>query len=191
MALNERGLPDFGLLQQSMNLERNNIDRPQGTATIVYYPFDLLYLRGTSLHQVPLHERKTLLTKVLTEGDHLQRVEYAEATGESFFQAAVALGLEGMVAKRRDSIYEPGARSHSWLKVKAIQDQEFVVGGYTPGTGARSATFGALLLGYYEGPKLHYAGRIGSGFTQSTLEGLRESLSRLQVERTPFVHAPN
>ena len=190
VALNEHGLPDFGLLQQSMNLERSKIDRMPSTATIVYYPFDLLYLRGTSLQQVPLYDRKTLLAEVLTEGAHLQRVEYVEATGESFFQAAVALGLEGMVAKRRDSIYEPGARSRSWLKVKAIQDQEFVVGGYTPGTGARSATFGALLLGYYEGPKLHYAGRVGSGFTQSTLEGLLESLSGLQVERSPFVHDP-
>ena len=91
-------------------------------------------------------------------------MDYVEAEGKEFFEAAVRLGLEGMVAKRRDSRYQPGARSPSWLKVKEVQDQELVVGGYTPGTGYRSKTFGALVLGYYEGDDLSYAGRVGSGF---------------------------
>ena len=190
VAINEHGLPDFGLLQENMNLDRSDLDHLLSSATVVYYPFDLLYVDGTDLQRVPLRQGKVLLAEVLVQGDHVQLVEYVEAEGESFFKAALQLGLEGMVAKRRDSSYEPGGRSHAWLKVKAVQDQEFVVGGYTAGTGARSATFGALLLGYYEGDVLHYAGRAGSGFDQSTLQQLQEILSRLNADESPFLHDP-
>ena len=190
VAINEHGLPDFGLLQESINLERIQLDHLLSGATVVYYPFDLLYMDGTDLQRVPLLQRKMLLSEVLIPGDHVQPVEYVEADGESFFKAALQLGLEGMVAKRRDSTYEPGGRSRSWLKVKALRDQEFVVGGYIPGAGARSATFGALLVGYYEGDQLNYAGRVGSGFDNSTLGKLQETLARLHTDEPPFVHDP-
>ena len=187
VALDESGLPDFGLLQQAV--EKSDIRRPP-SATFVYYPFDLLHYDGVNLQRVPLVERKRLLAQVLIKGDHVQPVEYLERDGESFYKAASQLGLEGIVAKRRDSIYEPGTRSRSWLKVKAVQGQEFVVGGCTPGEGARSSTFGALLVGYYDGDELRYAGRVGSGFDQSMLEQLQEALTSLKADSCPFVHDP-
>ena len=186
VALREDSLPDFGLLQQTINADRSSVDRQQVSAAVVYYPFDLLYLNGTSLKKVPLFQRKRLLKEVLVEGEHVRPVETVEGDGESFFEAVANLGLEGMVAKRRDSIYEPGARSRSWLKVKAVLEQEFVVGGYTRGSGARSTTFGALLLGYYDRGLLRYAGRVGSGFDQAMLGELRGVLSELDAEGCPF-----
>ena len=190
VALSEEGTPDFGTLQQSLDMGKHGIRRSSGSATIVYYPFDLLYVDGTDMKGVPLFQRKALLRHVLVPGDHVQPVEYVEGDGESFFQAALQLGLEGMVAKRRDSKYEPGVRSSSWLKVKAVRNQEFVVGGYTRGSGARSATFGALLVGYYEGADLIYAGRVGSGFDNDTLEGLQQSLAQMPTDQCLFVHDP-
>ena len=183
VALNQDGRPDFGLLQRTVNAKGDI----SVIATIVYFPFDVLYMNGTSLKRVPLIERKRLLSLALTPGEYVHNVEYVETEGESFFQAAVDLGLEGMVAKRRSSLYEPGTRSRSWLKVKAVQADDFVIGGYTKGTGARASSFGALLLGYYDGSKLHYAGRVGSGFDRSTLEELKGHLSRMDIKQSPFV----
>ena len=191
VALNERGLPDFGLLQSRIDLPKGaKVRPPEGTAKIMYYPFDLLYLDGVSLVKVPLINRKAALAQVLLPGDRVHSVEYVEDEGESFFEAARQLGLEGMIGKRRDSVYEPGVRSASWLKVKAGVAQEFVIGGYTEGSGSRSTTFGALLLGYYEDNGLHYAGKVGSGFDQGTLEELHKALSRLHTDRSPFADDP-
>ena len=190
VALGEGGLPDFARLQQSIGLEAGNVGPLQGAAAIVYYPFDLLHIDGTSLRRVPLFERKALLKQGLIAGPHVQPVEYVEADGESFFQATRGLGLEGMVAKRRDSTYGPGTRSRLWLKIKSVQDQEFVVGGYTQGTGARSATFGALLVGFYDHGELRYAGRVGSGFDNATLRELHDSLSHLHADEAPFARDP-
>ena len=190
VALKEDSLPDFGLLQQTIHADRSSVDRQQVSAAVVYYPFDLLFLNGISLNRVPLFQRKRLLKQLLIEGEHVRSVESVEGEGESFFKVAVDLGLEGMVAKRRDSIYEPGVRSRSWLKVKAVLEQEFVVGGYTRGGGARSATFGALLVGYYDRGNLRYAGRVGSGFDQATLAELRGLLSDLDTKLCPFVSEP-
>jgi len=129
-----------------------------------------------------------VLKEVVPSGDKVQIVEYVKEDGESFFQASVNLGLEGMVAKRLDSIYEPGVLSRTWVKVKRVRVQDFVVGGYTPGSGARSTTFGALLLGYYDGSDLRYAGRVGTGFDREMLEGLLEPLKMLQTDQCPFVY---
>ena len=190
VALDENGRPDFGLLHNRAGLPKmRKIGRP-GVATIKYYAFDLLYIGGTDLQRVPLFERKALLAQVLAPGDRVEMVEYVEADGEVFFDAAIQLGLEGMVAKRRDSAYEPGARSASWIKIKAEVAQEFVVGAYTKGSGSRSSTFGALLLGYYEGDELRYAGKVGSGFDRETLEGLREMLALIHADRSPFAGDP-
>ena len=190
VALDESGLPDFGLLQQSMGMERGAVGPPPTAVTLVYYPFDTLYLGGRDLRRVPLGERKRLLARMLIPAHHVRPVEYVDGEGEAFFQATGKLGLEGMVAKRRNSTYEPGTRSSSWLKVKAVQDQEFVVGGYTPGMGERSETFGALLVGYYEGKVLRYAGKVGSGFDKSTLVELNQVLTGLHRTRSPFAPDP-
>ena len=190
VALDQDGRPDFGLLQQTAGFEKGGLRGRGGPARTVYYPFDLLYLDGVDLRQVPLARRKLALAGVLVTGDHVRAVEYVEGDGEAFFQAAVQLGLEGMVAKRRDSTYQAGARSPAWLKVKAVREQELVVGGYTPGSGARESSFGALLLGYYEGKELRYAGRVGSGFDRSTLEDLKSRLVALKTARRPFSADP-
>ena len=187
VALDDDGLPDFGLLQRSISLEKTNISRGQIGNGVVYYPFDILHYNGRNLRKVPLGHRKGLLEQLLVPGGHVKPVEFVESEGESFFKAAVELGLEGMVAKRRDSTYQPGTRANSWLKVKAVLEQEFIVGGYTIGSGERSITFGALLVGYYQGDELHYAGRVGSGFDQSTLQDLVDRFSTMGADECPFV----
>ncbi len=190
VALDPQGLPDFGLLQQAINLERGNIGRPGQSGGIVYYPFDLLYLDGTNLLKVPLFERKALLKHALVPGDYVRSMEYVEAEGDSFLNVVLQMGLEGMVAKRRDSPYQPGSRSPSWLKVKAVQEDDFVVGGFTEGAGARSSAFGALLVGNYQGGELHFTGRVGSGFDDETLREMKETLSELRVDSPPFAADP-
>ncbi len=188
-ALNEDGLPDFGLMQQVMGFDKSAIDRPISGASVVYYPFDLLYLDGVDLRKAPLIDRKTLLGHVIAPSEHVSLVEYVEGDGASFYRAAVGLGLEGIIAKRRSGVYETGARSNAWLKIKHVQSQELVVGGYTIGAGARSTSFGALLVGYYEGGELRYAGRVGTGYDNATLERLRARLAELEAEQSPFAWA--
>ena len=190
VALDERGLPSFALLQQSLNLDRRATGQARGDATLAYYPFDLLYVEGADLRGVPLVERKKLLSDVLVTGDCVREMESVDAEGEAFFEAAVGLGLEGAVAKRMSSTYQSGTRSRSWLKIKAVQSQDFVVGGYSPGQGARSAAFGALMVGYYDDGQLRYAGRVGSGFDDETLEALSQALSELRQDDCPFAADP-
>ena len=115
-------------------------------------------------------------------------MDHVDGEGESFFKASVELGLEGMVAKRRDSFYHPGVRTRDWLKIKRVHMQDFVVGGYTRGCGSRSSTLGSLLVGYYDGDVLRYAGRVGSGFDMKMLEALMEPLELLATNRCPFAH---
>ena len=161
----------------------------EGEYPIVYYPFDLLHLDGKSLLNLPLFERKELLKKSLSPTDRIQLVDHVDTDGESFFKASVELGLEGMVAKRRDSTYQPGVRTRDWLKIKRVSQQDFVVGGYTMGSGSRAFTFGSLLVGYFEGDVLRYAGRVGSGFNMEMLEAMMEPLELLATDRCPFAQS--
>lgn len=187
VALNDDGLPDFGILQRHLDpRERGNLERLHVAPMLVYYPFDLAHLDGRSFDGVPLRRRKALLERAVIPGERVKLVDYVAAEGEMFFDAVTGMGLEGMVAKRADSMYEPGARSAAWIKVKAIKSQEFIVGGYTKGEGARASTFGALLLGHYEDGVLRYAGRVGSGFDSRTLEALSGELGALRVDESPF-----
>ena len=190
VALNSEGLPDFGLLQEALGRDRR-LGSVGPEAPLVYYPFDLLYLAGVSLRQTPLTQRKSLLGQALVPGEAVRPVEYVEGSGEAFFEAATALGLEGMLAKRKDSNYEPAARSAAWLKVKAVQAQDFVVAGYTPGEGARASTLGAILVGLYDGGKLQFAGRVGSGFDQAELDRLLTMMAPLHTRRCPFGTTPD
>ena len=117
-------------------------------------------------------------------------MEYVKAEGESFFEATVRTGLEGMVAKRKNSAYLPGGRSRSWLKIKNVREQDFLVVGCTKGSGSRASTLGALVLGYREGDELRYTGRVGSGFDQPMLEELRKGIEEVQTDQCPFGEAP-
>jgi bifunctional non-homologous end joining protein LigD len=185
VAIGDDGLPDFSLLQELTTAQ---------SGRLVYQAFDLLHLDGRSLLNVPLESRKQLLRSVLRPGD--RRVRFADhvlTEGLAFLEAAKAQELEGIIAKHRRSIYEPGKRSRAWLKVKVRPEQELVVGGWTPGEGA-AKDLGALVVGYYEGDgkqkKLHFAGKVGSGFTGQTRKVLRERLAKLATGDSPFDPPP-
>ena len=192
VVLDEAGLPSFGLMQRRMGGPHAPREggRASATGVLMYYPFDLLYLDGYNVRRAPLSERKDLLARMLAPGDVVRPIEYAVGGGEAFYAAATRLGLEGVVAKRVDSVYEPGRRGTAWLKIKATQSQEMVVGGYSAGAGARASTFGSLLVGYYEDDTLRFAARVGTGFDQAALDDLYERLQPLRVEESPFAPDP-
>ena len=184
VVLDEEGMPSFEMLQRSMDLPRGG--RIRREAVPVYYPFDIVHLGGRDLSLLPLIERKGLLERAVVPGDLVRLMEYVELDGEGFYSGTLRMGLEGMVAKRIRSVYEAGARSRSWLKIKRTQSGEFVVGGYMEGAGARSGTFGSLVLGRYEEDGLTYSGRVGTGFDEKTLEHLRGLLDGLEAPECPF-----
>jgi bifunctional non-homologous end joining protein LigD len=162
-----------------------------GRGAIVYFVFDLLHLDGQDLTGVVLETRKSTLEKLTgTRRDGPIRYStHVVGRGEEFFRQACRLSLEGVVSKRRDRPYEPG-RGRSWLKVKCIQEQEFVAGGFTEPKGTR-AGLGALLLGVHDKEGgLVYVGKVGTGFTETTARRLRERLERLRVSKSPFRRPP-
>ncbi|MFQ6019273.1 MAG: non-homologous end-joining DNA ligase, partial [Dehalococcoidia bacterium] len=192
VALDEEGRPSFQRLQQRLNLTREaDIRRAEEHTPVLYYVFDLLYLDGYDLRATALAQRKALLERVLLPSDHVRLLEHFREDGQAAYEAAIAHGLEGVLAKRRDSVYESGRRSHHWLKVKATLSDEFVIGGYSQGQGSRADAFGALLLGYYDdGGGLVYAGHVGTGFNDRTLADLRRRLDSIRSDECPFAETP-
>ena len=193
VALDADGMPDFNLLQHHSGAPltwHSEHREDAGPVSIAYYPFDLLYLNGRDLRQVPLRQRKRLLGLAVVPCERIRAVAYVEAEGEAFFGVAAQLGIEGIVAKRRDSRYEAGARSRSWLKIKRVLAQEFVIAGYTKGGGERAGSFGAVVLGYHADGVLTYAGRAGSGFTRQTLRSTLAALEPLRTDGCPFAAVP-
>ena len=184
VALDDLGRPDFGLLQERLG--------QKGAPGLVYQAFDLLYLDGRSLLDVPLEDRKRLLKSVLKEHPRVRYAAHIEGEGLAFHAAAQSQGLEGVVAKLRNSRYEPGKRSPAWLKLKIRPEQEFVVGGWTPGEG-NARDLGAVVVGVYEGTQLKFAGKVGSGFDAKTRRMLRERLDELELglDDPPFEPAPS
>ncbi|MFP5342599.1 MAG: DNA ligase D [Candidatus Limnocylindria bacterium] len=181
VALDDDGRPDFGLLQTKLG------DRQ--ARGLVYQAFDLLYLDGRSLLDVPLEDRKRLLRSVLKEHPRVRYAAHVEGDGVAFFEAAKGLGVEGMVAKLRRSRYEPGKRSGAWLKIKIRPEQELVVGGWTPGSG-NARDLGALAVGVYDDGRLRFAGKVGSGFTGAIRPDLLARLAELETDAPPFDPAP-
>lgn len=175
----ERGVPDFQALQNAFDSQR--------TSGIVYYLFDAPYLGGYDLREVPVEERKALLRAALSRNRD-DSIRFSEEFGddlESVVASACKIGLEGVIGKRRGSGYVQ-KRSGQWIKLKCGQRQEFVIGGYTPPAGSRKA-FGSLLLGIHgTDGKLHYAGNVGTGFSEKTLEELKEKMDALAAEKSPF-----
>ncbi|WP_028296611.1 DNA ligase D [Olivibacter sitiensis] len=181
VAFNEAGLPSFQLLQQ---WEEN----PEGP--IYYYVFDLLELDGKSLEAIPLLERKQKLEKLLSTGKgYVLYCDHVFEKGEAFFKEVGKRKLEGMMAKRTDSLYHEGKRTSDWLKVKHQQQEEAIVVGYTAPQGARKY-FGALALGMYEGEKLVYVGNVGTGFSDAVLEQLARTMEPLKVSKCPLDGEP-
>ena len=158
---------------------------------LTYFVFDLLHLNGHNLRHEPLVERKRILEQMLNslaEHEVIRYGQHIETEGKPIFDEACRLGAEGIVSKRSDSAYTSG-RSKSWLKIKCIRRQEFVIGGFTkPANGTDG--IGALVLGYYEGKKLIYAGRTGTGFTQVSGRKLRQQLEAMRQSKMPFVEVP-
>lgn len=158
-----------------------------GTAAQIpvwFYAFDLLYLDGRDTRQLPLRERKRLLATALDFKDPLRFTEYRETEGEAYFSEACYKGWEGIIAKNADSEYF-STRSRDWLKFKCLNQQEFVIGGYTDPQGERVG-FGALLVDYYEAGKLMYAGKVGTGYDTNTLHRLSGQLKKLETSNCPF-----
>jgi len=195
VALDEDGAPDFGLLQEAISGLRSGSRRGLNggggapTGHLLYQAFDLLYLDGRSLLQVPLEHRKALLRSVLRESPRVRYASHVETEGVAFHKAAKERNLEGILAKLRRSRYEPGARSAAWLKIKIRPEQELVVGGYTPGEG-NAKDLGAVAVGVYEDGHLRFAGKVGSGFTGRTRTELRRRLEELESPEPPFDPAP-
>jgi bifunctional non-homologous end joining protein LigD len=165
------------------------IGRLAAEVPAAFIAFDLLVEDGRDLTGLPYHERRAHLEALGLEGAHWQTPP-TSTDGAAMYEASRALGLEGVVAKRVDSPYEVGRRSRAWLKVKHHRGQELVVGGWLPGEGSRSTTFGALLLGYHDGEGLRYAGRVGTGFDAAALEQLRDLLDPLARDDSPFAAGP-
>ena len=184
VVLDERGVSDFQLLQNALS---------DGAGyTTHYFAFDLLYLDGYDLRRVPLLERKRLLRMMLGKPINgkslIHFCDHVIGGGEPFYAQACELGLEGVISKRADRPYIAG-RSREWLKTKCSRQQEFVIGGYTDPSGSR-AGLGALLLGVYEGSRLIYSGKVGTGFTHESLEQLRKRLGAIARSSPAFADVP-
>lgn len=179
----ERGRTSFSRLQQ-----RSGITDPararRSPVAVRYYLFDLLHLAGHDTRALPLRSRKRLLLGALAFGGPLRFATHRNTDGEAYFASACRHGWEGIIAKKADSTYG-SRRSANWLKFKCGGGQELVVGGFTEPAGSR-AGFGALLLGYYERGEFVYAGKVGTGFDDSTLRTLRRAMDALETKESPF-----
>jgi bifunctional non-homologous end joining protein LigD len=178
-----RGRTEFARLQQRMGLTRRRDIEASGVA-VTYYAFDLLRLEGADTRSLPLRTRKSLLRRALTYRAPLRMAAHRNEGGAELLADACTRGWEGLIAKRANSRYQQG-RSTDWLKLKCSLAQEFVIGGFTEPAGSRVG-LGALLLGYYEGERLRYAGKVGTGFDRRTLLDLRARLDELSTTVTPF-----
>jgi bifunctional non-homologous end joining protein LigD len=191
VAFDDDGNPSFERLQGRMNLASESaVRRRMADTPVTYMLFDVLYLEGRVLLDLPYTERRERLEDLGLEGPHWQTPTYHRGDGNKLLNLTRQRNLEGLVAKRLDSRYLPGRRTRAWLKVKNLTGQELVIGGWLPGQGRRSGTIGALLVGYYEeedGERhLRYAGRVGTGFTDAELDRLAGLLEPLRRKMSPF-----
>jgi bifunctional non-homologous end joining protein LigD len=188
VALGPDGRPSFGLLQQRLHLsDRSQVTRRVREIPATYVVFDVLHLDGRSLLHLSYDERREHLESLgLSGGSLLTGDSFREVAGADVLAAASQLGLEGIVAKRRDAPYRPGQRSDAWLKVKHVRTQEVVIGGWTEGKGERSGSLGALLLGIPDTGGLRYAGKVGTGFGVRARHDLLADLRPLAREASPF-----
>jgi len=192
VAFDDAGRPSFERLQQRMHVDNESaIRRLARDVPVVYILFDLLWLDGHSTMDLPYVERRSRLVELGLSGPLWQTPPIEVGDSAATLEVSKQFGLEGVVAKRLDSRYEPGRRSAAWLKVKHYLEQEFVVGGWQPGEGARSGSIGSLLVGYHVDGALHYAGRVGSGLSQAEIARLEERFTSLERTTSPFaVGAP-
>jgi bifunctional non-homologous end joining protein LigD len=187
VAFDERGRPSFERIQTRMHLASDSaVKRRMRDTPVTYVIFDLLYLDGHSTLPLTYTQRRELLDALELQGPAWRAPAYHRGEGGALLEATRDLGIEGIVAKRLDSTYEPGRRSSGWLKIKNVCEQDVVIGGWTPGEGGRSATLGALVTGVMEDGRLVYAGKVGTGFTEKTLGLVQRELQPLRAEGSPF-----
>ncbi|WP_372919482.1 DNA ligase D [Salegentibacter sp.] len=172
--LDEDGVPDFQALQNYNSKTKGELR---------YYVFDMLYLNGHSMLDLPLLERKSLLPEVLEDLEAVVYCDHIQGMGNAFYKKAIDSGLEGVIAKKADSTYSPGYRSESWLKIKAVQTREAIICGYTDSEGA---VFGSLILGTFRDGELSYIGNCGSGFSNEEQKELLEKFKKYEAKASPF-----
>jgi bifunctional non-homologous end joining protein LigD len=180
VAVDENGIPRFQLLQRFQK---------QPTAPTLYYVFDVLWSDGEDITAKPTMDRRPVLELIIEPTAGIQVGTYVEGEGRTLFDLTKEKGMEGIIAKRKDSIYRPGKRTSDWLKIKARLQQEFVVAGFTEGKGSRK-NLGALLLGAYRNGRLHYFGHSGSGFTKKGIQDALKRMKPLFTEKSPFENPP-
>ena len=182
LVLNEKGISNFGSLQNW---------RSEADGELVFYLFDILWYEGKNLTLLPLIERQKILKGILpTTDDNVRVSKVFSASGKDFFKAAERMGLEGIIAKKADSVYSANMRSKEWLKIKVSKRQEVVIGGFTRNEDTTKA-FSSLLLGVYEGRNLHYAGKVGTGFSSKQQKEMLDIFKPLIIERNPFLNEPD
>ncbi|HUS75035.1 MAG TPA: non-homologous end-joining DNA ligase [Methanothrix sp.] len=183
------GKPSFGALaERDHQSDRLAIDYLSRAMPASYVVFDILYAKERCVMDLPLRERKTILQEELQESEIVTIADSFPEKGGDYFQAALKMGIEGIMAKRLASVYEPGMRSQDWIKIKKSLKLDLVIGGYIPGKGGRAPYFGGLLMGAYSHGLLHYVGRVGSGFTDKELAEIAAALS--PQDHSPFANAP-
>src|ERR1017187_5305729 len=181
VVLDENGKSNFGALQNW---------RSEADGKIYFYVFDLLWMNGKDLMQIPLSERRNILKQIIPENNIIRFSENFEVSGIEFFETAKKMGLEGMMAKKSDSVYSEGNRSKGWLKIKAHKRQEMVIGGYTKNDDS-SKSFSSLLMGVYEKGKLIYTGKVGTGFNDKQQIEMLKQFKPYITKSAPFTELPD
>ncbi|MFC3158095.1 DNA ligase D [Chryseobacterium arachidis] len=181
VVLGKKGTADFGSLQNW---------RSEADGDLVYYVFDILWYKGKDLKDLPLTERKMILEQVLPQSNSILLSQDFHTSGIEFLAAAKKMGLEGIMAKKKDSLYHTENRTKDWLKIKANKRQEVVIGGYTLNDDS-SKLFSSLLVGVYEGKKLIYTGKVGTGFNAKMQKEMMELFKPLITRKVPFVEEPD
>ena len=187
VALDDTGRPSFEQIQQRMGLSsESEVRRKMKLVPVTYMVFDLLWQDGHELMAQPYTERRRMLGDLQLAGDSWQTPPFEKGGGMAMLEASAKAGLEGVMAKKLDSRYEPGRRSGAWVKVKNHSRQELVIGGWLEGEGKRRGHPGALLVGHYDKGKFVYAGKVGTGFTDAMLDKLQALLQPLEQTANPF-----
>lgn len=181
VVVNEQGISDFGALQGW---------RSEADGELRYYVFDILWLGGRDLTALPLFERRQVLQRVLAETEAIRFSESFRDSAEKFLEVARQLGLEGIIAKKENSVYRSGERSRDWLKIKAVLRQEVIIGGYTKNESS-AKPFSSLLVGVMEEGGLLYTGKVGTGFTEQAQKDILKRAKKHVVKRSPFIEEPD
>jgi bifunctional non-homologous end joining protein LigD len=183
----DKGRPSFEKLQSRINLQNeHDIKRAMKSIPITFIAFDVLYLDGKSIIDRPVEDRKEVLKQLVVPSPKVQVSPAVESEGVALMKAAREQGLEGIVAKKKGCAYRPGRRAKDWLKIKVVHDADVVIGGWSPGEGARASYFGSLLVGAYDKEGLRFLGAVGTGFNSKTLEDLVARLKELETDECPF-----